>query len=331
MKLSVIVPCYNEAKSIDLFLTSLMNSAMRQRSIEVILVDDGSDDETAGYIDKWSKRWDIIRFLRIKRNSGPSVARNLGASIASGRWLAFLDTDSVVEESWCGIALELLERTQGENIIGGKIHNLFDTMAPLQRALARIVKHKPRFAPHGEIVDLPCANLLVPALEFKRLGGFDEELRRGEDTNLIYRARKRGVNILFHDDLVVYHRIPGTFSMLFRSQVDYGGAFAQHVKRTGDGSLRIGFFGKSVVGSVWWNLWLVSSVLVFAFNIYTTIFLLAIYLCCPVRLLMVSAEQGLFRESDVKFLTFIGYAVKSWGYQAGFLYGFILGADEKKD
>ena len=88
-KVSVIIPTYNRASK----LLGAVQSALDQTypSIEVIVVDDGSTDDTAERISTFLPR---IKFLR-QKNSGPSVARNNGARHATGEILAFLDSDDV--------------------------------------------------------------------------------------------------------------------------------------------------------------------------------------------------------------------------------------------
>ena len=88
-KVSVIIPTYNRANTV----LGAVQSALDQTypSIEVIVVDDGSTDETTELLSTYLPR---IKFLS-QKNSGPSTARNHGARYASGEILAFLDSDDV--------------------------------------------------------------------------------------------------------------------------------------------------------------------------------------------------------------------------------------------
>jgi glycosyltransferase involved in cell wall biosynthesis len=84
---SVIIPAYNAAA----YVTRAIESALAQthRPLEILVVDDGSSDQTAGIVERLPAPVRLIR----KANGGPATARNLGASQAQGDWLALLDAD----------------------------------------------------------------------------------------------------------------------------------------------------------------------------------------------------------------------------------------------
>ena len=88
MKLSIIIPCYNEVKTIGTLLQAVKDSPVEDQ--EIIVVDDGSTDETSILLDRYRTR---IRVLRHDENKGVSAARNTGIRAASGNWLMFLDSD----------------------------------------------------------------------------------------------------------------------------------------------------------------------------------------------------------------------------------------------
>ncbi|MCS7063994.1 MAG: glycosyltransferase family 2 protein, partial [Methylacidiphilales bacterium] len=88
-KFSVIIPTYNRAPLLKQTLDSVLNQSFLD--YEIIIVDDGSTDDT----------WQYLQSLRVKvtyyrqDNKGPAAARNLGAQHASGDYLAFLDSDDL--------------------------------------------------------------------------------------------------------------------------------------------------------------------------------------------------------------------------------------------
>lgn len=90
---SIIVPAYNASS----YFNEAVSSALSQtyRDIEVILVDDGSTDDTPRLCDNWAARDGRTTALH-KSNGGPSSARNAGIRIAGGRWLMFLDADDLL-------------------------------------------------------------------------------------------------------------------------------------------------------------------------------------------------------------------------------------------
>jgi len=93
MKLSVIVPVYNVEKYLEKCLDSLVNQTLKD--IEIIVVNDGTKDNSQKIIDKYAKKYKNIKSF-IKENGGLSDARNYGMERANGEYIAFLDSDDYV-------------------------------------------------------------------------------------------------------------------------------------------------------------------------------------------------------------------------------------------
>lgn len=93
-KVSVIVPVYNVEKYIDKCLNSLVNQTLDD--IEIIVVNDGSKDESEKIIKKYKKEYNNIIYVT-KENGGLSSARNFGMIYATGEYVAFLDSDDYVD------------------------------------------------------------------------------------------------------------------------------------------------------------------------------------------------------------------------------------------
>ncbi len=94
MKVSVIVPVYNVYEYIEKCLDSLVKQTLKD--IEIIVVNDGSPDNSQEIIDKYAKKYKNIRSF-IKKNGGLSDARNYGIKYAKGEFIAFLDSDDYVK------------------------------------------------------------------------------------------------------------------------------------------------------------------------------------------------------------------------------------------
>ena len=94
MKVSVIVPVYNVYDYIEKCLDSLVNQTLKD--IEIIVVNDGSPDNSQEIIDKYAKKYKNIKSY-IKKNGGLSDARNYGIKYAKGEYIAFLDSDDYVK------------------------------------------------------------------------------------------------------------------------------------------------------------------------------------------------------------------------------------------
>ena len=93
-KISIIVPVYNVEKYIKKCLDTLVNQTLNE--IEIIVVNDGSKDNSQKIIDEYSKKYKNIKSF-IKENGGLSSARNFGVAHATGEYIAFVDSDDYVE------------------------------------------------------------------------------------------------------------------------------------------------------------------------------------------------------------------------------------------
>ncbi|MCI5734154.1 MAG: glycosyltransferase [Tenericutes bacterium] len=93
---SVIVPVYNVEKYLDKCLNSLANQTLKD--IEIIIINDGTKDNSQKIIDKFCKKYNNFTFY-IKENGGLSSARNYGLKYANGEYIGFVDSDDYVDES----------------------------------------------------------------------------------------------------------------------------------------------------------------------------------------------------------------------------------------
>jgi glycosyltransferase involved in cell wall biosynthesis len=93
-KISVIIPIYNSSRYINKCLKSLNNQNFKH-SFEIIIIDDASSDNSIEIIKK--KKLKNVTILRLKKNSGPSSARNIGIKNAKGEYIYFLDSDDTIK------------------------------------------------------------------------------------------------------------------------------------------------------------------------------------------------------------------------------------------
>ncbi|MBC5992312.1 glycosyltransferase [Pontibacter cellulosilyticus] len=113
--LSVVVPFYNMGKFINETVESILSS--KHKEIEIIIVDDGSDDQQSlSVLKSLSSKENIIVSSQV--NSGLAEARNTGARLAKGRFLAFLDADDVVDPEYYARAISILTRKANVHFVG---------------------------------------------------------------------------------------------------------------------------------------------------------------------------------------------------------------------
>lgn len=93
MLLSIIIPVYNVEKYLVQCINSILN--LDKDLIEIILIDDGSTDNSSKICDKYSNEFDNINVIH-KKNSGLSAARNTGLHAAKGKYIIFLDSDDYI-------------------------------------------------------------------------------------------------------------------------------------------------------------------------------------------------------------------------------------------
>ena len=101
--LSVIIPVYNTGTSLGKCLDSVLSSSYTD--FEVILVNDGSTDQSPEICEAYSQRDSRIRLLS-QENRGVSAARNHGIAVSRGEWLVFVDSDDYISEDFLGIVAE---------------------------------------------------------------------------------------------------------------------------------------------------------------------------------------------------------------------------------
>ncbi|WP_299238949.1 glycosyltransferase family 2 protein [Sulfurihydrogenibium sp.] len=106
---SVIMPNYNRAKYISEAIESVISQTYP--IWELMIIDDCSTDNSVNIIEEYVAKDERIKLIRLPKNSGPAIARNTGIEVASGRYIAFLDSDDV----WLPYKLEKQVKFMREN------------------------------------------------------------------------------------------------------------------------------------------------------------------------------------------------------------------------
>lgn len=192
---SIIVPTYNCAQ----FLSEALDSILTQQypNIEVIVVDDGSNDDSADIADGFGSPVKVIR----QKNQGPAAARNRGVRESSGEYLAFLDGDDVWLPGKLFAQMEYFLSHPEVGIVFGKFRrwpvNKAGNYPPKENFIT--LEHKggidetvSGWIYHKLLLDsIVCIiTAVIPRSLFDTLGGFDESLRSGEDYDFWLRASR---------------------------------------------------------------------------------------------------------------------------------------------
>ncbi|PJM79666.1 glycosyltransferase family 2 protein [Bifidobacterium scaligerum] len=113
---SVVVPVYNVERYVDECVASIAKQTYR--NLEIILVDDGSTDGSSAICDEWASRDDRIRVIH-NTNGGVSAARNTGMNAAEGEYLAFVDSDDLIEPNMIEVLLHKAYRSSCQMVMCG--------------------------------------------------------------------------------------------------------------------------------------------------------------------------------------------------------------------
>jgi len=200
MIFSVIIPCYNSQDTIIRALTSVVNQTFSD--FEIIIVDDGSIDETKKVLDTYLKEQTISYRYIYQKNKGPSSARNNAVSNSSGKYLAFLDAD----DEWHPKKLEI----QYQYIIkySSKFLSCKFTLSEYSRFLDQIEHKKYNFRDFltSNRTSTPCT--IIEKEVFVDIGGFDETLKYSEDYNLWLKASLQEELVFLDIALVKLYKKP---------------------------------------------------------------------------------------------------------------------------
>ena len=194
---SCIVPVHNGARFLGEALASI--AAHHYQPREIIVVDDGSTDDTARVA---SDSGIALRYLRQEHGGGPS-ARNHGMREARGSFFAFLDADDRWHRDKLILQMARFEARPELDISLGHVQNFWMPEVDAERA---------RFAGTRRTAPIPgyTASTLVARREvFARLGPFNAAMKHGEQTEWFLRARESGAEIELLPDVLLERRLHG--------------------------------------------------------------------------------------------------------------------------
>lgn len=246
-RVSVVVCSYNGGATLEECLYSL--SALDYPDYEVILVDDGSTDETP----EIAARFPAVRVLR-QANQGLSAARNAGLYAATGEIVAYTDSDCFVDRAWLSHLVYQLERS-GAAAAGGP------NLTPEDGRRAACVAASPGQPVHVLESDQVAEHIPGCNMAFRRevllgINGFDVQFRKaGDDVDICWRLQQAGHWITFAPGACVWHHRRQTPRAYLKQQAGYGEAEAllrfKHPDRfnyRGDGKWRGVLYGASLQG-----------------------------------------------------------------------------------
>lgn len=240
---SILICTRNRAPALEKTLLSLsLMKITADIKYEVLVVDNGSTDNTGAVVSAWADRLPI-QCLHEGR-PGLSRARNRGLAASCGKYILFTDDDCIVSPDWLTTATDLLSKVPRQ-IVGGRVE-LYD---PTDRPITIRLEDSP--VSMLSVADLlgfiHGCNMIVGRCVVEEIGLFDIRLGAGthckaaEDTDFIYRAFRHGIPVQYRPELILAHnhgrKLPSEEQSLMDGYILSLGAIATKYAFRGDTSL----------------------------------------------------------------------------------------------
>jgi mycofactocin system glycosyltransferase len=229
---SVIVPVRNRANDIAACLQSLLRLRYPPEKLDLIVVDDASEDGTSEVISTFP-----VHCISMAKRSQASFCRNVGAQQAKGEILAFTDSDCQADALWLRELVPAF-REPGIGVVGGVVDSVFEAKAVDRYEKVKSSLHMGRWFRRSEQTDrlfyVPSCNLLTRKDLFVELGGFRADLHVGEDVDYCWRVQDRGYEVEYRPRGKISHRHRNSLWGFCSRRFDYGTSepLLQHLHRS---------------------------------------------------------------------------------------------------
>ena len=246
MHISVVIPVYNAQNTIARCVQGLQ--AQKLKPYEVIFVDNGSSDQTVQLLQTLTQDWDCHVQILHEATQGAASARNTGADLASGDWLAFTDADCVPDSDWLEQGAIAIQAQSCVALAGPAWGTMEGDLSAQLLSLTTLsvgnAAHWRREAGDTGVNGFASANLWLNKQVFEQVQGFDVSLAvSGEDYDLCARLYQAGHAIYYHPKLNVRHIHPSGFISLLHKASDYGEAHGFLFEKYGRQGLYVDMLG----------------------------------------------------------------------------------------
>lgn len=203
-RVSVVVPVYNSGTQIFRLLDRLRYQSYPKEHIEVVIIDDGSTDDTKALINFHYSEFTVITV----KNSGSYSARNVGIANSKGNIIAFTDADCIPHEDWIRNGVEVLTRENVDIVAGSVCMCLSNDASAIQMYDKYFGINQRFFAMHCNFG--ATANLFATRTIVQQVGGFDSGVRSGGDVKFCKMALASGGKLIFSNTSIVDHPVRKT-------------------------------------------------------------------------------------------------------------------------
>ena len=232
---TIIVPAKDAQETVEKCMDSILS--IDYANYEVIAIDDGSQDKTSQFLERYRPKIEIIAN---SLSLGPSESRNKAAQQGKGDYLAFTDADCIVDKDWLRGLLEGIKQFPQAVSCGGRQEIPHDA-GDFQKEVFLFMK-KNRFitdymrAGKDAILEVShnaSCSVLYKREVFLKAGGFLKNLWPGEDVEFDYRLRKAGYKLVFNPKAIIYHYRPENIKKFCGMMYRYGWAQGFLVRKYG--------------------------------------------------------------------------------------------------
>ncbi|MFC1738959.1 glycosyltransferase family 2 protein [Planctomycetota bacterium] len=239
-RMSVIIPAYNRADSLPEVLSKLLSQQKILKDAQVIVVDDGSIDNTKQLVKEFIENSSVnIRYL-YQQNTGAAAARNLGIKEAQGEIIFFLDSDIIPSEALISEHLKFHEKYPQYNFaLRGSTKTSAKQINSVRIVEIGEIEKETQKGTNAEYIELCWADFYSGNISLKRQfllenGIFDEEMRTREDIELGYRLGKRGLKLFYNNKAMGFHLHPVSLQQHLCYAEEYGKSLAIWYSKTPD-------------------------------------------------------------------------------------------------
>jgi GT2 family glycosyltransferase len=205
MKMSIVTPAHNNPEQVSKLLRSIYPEKVNDRDLEVIIVDDGSSDDS---IRRIVEKNNPATYIRLNENRGPAAARNIGAKLAKNDILLFLDSDVVLNRDTLSKITEKFNKDSPVKILCGEYDFEPENRSFFTRFKAIMARS---WIPGGNTITVFVARLGAIRKDiFNKLGGFDEGIKTAssEEWEFGRRLINAGFTINYDPAITVKHHFP---------------------------------------------------------------------------------------------------------------------------
>jgi cellulose synthase/poly-beta-1,6-N-acetylglucosamine synthase-like glycosyltransferase len=257
--ISIIIPVRNAGRTLPTTFNYLFRIDYPRESMEIVIADGGSSDDTVNVIKQWQKQYSFIKLVEVPNCPSPGFARNKALEVVKGDFIFFTDGDCAPAADWVWQMLKVFERDEKVAAVGGELYTLRVNKDNLVEAWCEhfrfnMVSPRYGFIQEGYFPDFPTEPLPVDIAGHKayffgtcnvayrrsamqKIGARFWDRPTGEDMDLSYQHRSNGFKFYFAPKAKVDHMHQADLKSLKKVWVTYGQAHIplidKYVKKKG--------------------------------------------------------------------------------------------------